>query len=318
MAICPFSLDLLHSPVLRCKNRWSQRYWGVVRMAKALWPWRVLRLVLLAGAATLTWMTLSTSAATADASTDSGSLLGTETASVSSLSSGTAPAPVAPTPGLRHPTVGSDQSVAALPAVNHVEPAGTVSTISTPLVATVENAAAGLMNTVAPPLADALESVLRPVADLVNSPRPPVSSLELPAVAIDASADAVSGNRGTTGSLPAVALADEGGSFLTAVGGTFGWTAAPQLASTGTPLAIAGLQSASPDIPWTDDPWPAPAPAGPSTGPGSGSVQSGSAGFAAWLDTVNLHVPRPGVFPVSGSPEHAPSPVSFDPGSSPD
>lgn len=290
-------------------------------MAKALWPRRVLRPVLLAGAATLTWMTLSASAATADSSTDSGSLLGTVTSSVSSLSSGTATVPVSPTSGLLQPPASSDQSFAALPAVNHVVPDGTVSTIATPVVAMAEDAAADLMDTVAPPLADALPalvSVLQPVADLVNSPGLPVSSLELPAVAIDASADAVSGDRGTGGALPAVALADEGGRFLTTVGGTFGWTAAPQLASTGTPLAIAGLQSASPDIPWTDDPWPAPAPAGPSTGPGSGSVQSGSAGFAAWLDTVNLHLPRPGVFPVSGSPEHAPSLVSFDPGSSPD
>ena len=296
-------------------------------MTKALWPWRVLRPVLLAGAATLTWMTLATSAATADSSTDSGSLLGVVTSSVSSLSSGSAPAPVATSPGLPQPLVGSlagasDQFVAALPVVDHVLPAGTVTTVAAPVAAALDDAAAGLVDTVAPPLAEAfpiLEPLLQPVADLVNGATPlRVSSPEPPVAATDASADAVSGDRGIAGGLPTAQLADQDGSFLTTVGSTVGWTLASELASTGTPLASAGMQSVSPDVPWTDDPSPAPAPAGPSSGPGSGSSQSGSPGFPVWLSTFGLYLPLPGVFPISGSPEHAPSPVSFDPGSSPD
>ncbi|WP_307077381.1 hypothetical protein [Arthrobacter pascens] len=269
-------------------------------------------------------MTLSTSVATAD----SGSLLGgVVTSSVSSLSSAPAPTPVAPSPGLLQPLAGSlaggsDQFVAALPVVNRVVPAGTVTAVSAPVAAAADDAGAGLVDTVSPPLADAfpvLEPVLQPVADLVNGDTPlPVSWPEPPVAATDASAEAVSGDPGTAGGLPPMPLADQDGSFLKTVAGTVGWTVSSELASTGTPSASAGMQSASPDIPWTDDPSPAPAPAGPSSGPGSGSSQSGSPGFVAWLDTNGLYLPLPGVFPISGSAEHAPSPVSFDPGSSPD
>jgi hypothetical protein len=305
-------------------------------MAKALWPWRVLRPVLLAGAAALTWMALSTSAATADSSVDPGSLLGAVTSSVSSLSSESSPAPLASSPskaasprtpslGLLQPLVGSlagasDQFGAALPVVNHVVPAGTVTAVSAPVAAAADDAAAVLVDSVAPRLAEAipvLEPVLQPVADLVNGAPPlQVSSPELPVAATDASGDAVSRDPGTAGGQPSAALADQDGSFLNTAGGALGWAVASELASTGIPLASVGTRSAPPDIPWTDD--PSPAPAGPSSGPGSGSSQSGSPGFAAWLGTVGLHLPRPGVFPVSGFPQHAPSPVSFDPGSSPD
>ena len=169
-------------------------------MAKGLSPWRALRPVLLAGAATLTWLTLSSTAATAD-SADSGSLLGGVTSSVSSLAS----------PAGQHPAVSArrccrrplsrstvrtsaargrplassaDQLIAAVPVVNEVVPAGTVSAVAVPVAVVADDATAGLVETVAPPLVEAvpvLEPVLQPVSDLVTGAAPlPVTLPSVP------------------------------------------------------------------------------------------------------------------------------------------
>ena len=289
---------------------------GVVRMAKALSPWRALRPILLAGAVTATWLTLSASAAAADSSRDSGSPLGGVTSSVSSL---TAPltgadTPVleatspAPTPaGLLQPAVGNvastaDYLIAAVPAANSVVPAGTVTSVALPVAAVVDTAADDLLETVAPPLVEAvpvLEPVLQPVVDLVDATVPTLP-LTLPDLSVDA-----------------IAVADDAPGRSTD-------TAKHMRAATGTSsapaMASAQMLPAAPGSPWTGDPstHPAPAPAGPASGAGSGASPSGPSGSAAWLDEFGFDLPLPGSFPVSGSRHHAPSPVSFDPGSSPD
>jgi hypothetical protein len=311
---------------------------GVVRMAQARSPWRLLRPVLLAGAATLTWLTLSASAATADSSADSGSLLGSVTSSVSSLTSpltGTiaapitspapapAPAPVAPSPGLVQPAVSSlagtaDLFVTEAPVLNNVVPASTVSAVTAPVAAVADDATAGLVNTVVPPLAEAvpvLETLLEPVTDLVDGVGP---LPELPVgVAVSSPVEALPAGSVTT----SIAASGEPDAEPT-IGLAGAPTMAPQPAAAGTTaptaLAAAGMRPAAPDAPLTLDPSAVPSPLGPTSGAGSGAPSSGSNGTAAWLDTFGFHLPLPGAFRISGPSEHAPSPVSFDPGSSPD
>jgi hypothetical protein len=56
----------------------------------------------------------------------------------------------------------------------------------------------------------------------------------------------------------------------------------------------------------------------PVSGSGSGQSSGGSPTPAAWLSNNFEYLPLPGSVPVSGLIQHAPAPVSFDPGSSPD
>ncbi|HEY8754270.1 MAG TPA: hypothetical protein VIM40_11555 [Arthrobacter sp.] len=290
-------------------------------MAKARSPWCALRPFLLAGAVTATWLALSASAATADSSPDSGSLLGGVTSTVSSLTApligGVAPtldaAPTAPSAtGLLQPVVGSvastaDHLIAAVPVVNSVVPAGTVTSVAVPVAAGVDMAAGDLLETVAPPLTEAvpvLEPVLQPVVHLVDATVPP-----LPLALPDLSVDGIAVN----------VTAVDGGAADDAPGRSSD-TALQLLAASSAPAITSGqMLQPTPESPLTgDDPSTPPAPAGPTSGAGSGASPSGPSGSAAWLDEFSFDLPLPGSIPVSGSLQHAPSPVSFDPGSSPD
>lgn len=280
-------------------------------MAKVRSPWRALRPLLLAGAVTATWLTLSASAATADSSRDSGSLLGGLNSSVSSL---TAPLTDAVSPvletaspdpsptGLLQPVVGNvagtaDQLIAAVPVAKSVVPAGTVTAAAVPIAAVVDTAADDLIETVAPALTDAapvLEPVMKPIVDLGDATV--VSAQVTDARASGhVAADATTNSPGTSDHLLAVT----------------GMSSMPVPA--GTEMLAVPAES-----PWTTDPSAPPAPAGPASGAGGGASPSGPSGSAAWLNEFGFDLPLPGSFAVSGSPQHAPSPVSFDPGSSPD
>ncbi|HKU02722.1 MAG TPA: hypothetical protein VJQ80_07935, partial [Arthrobacter sp.] len=170
-------------------------------MARSSSPWRALRPVLLAGAAAVTWLSLSSSAAAADAGTDSTSLLGSLTSSASSLTQDLA-ATVAPVPagsasspgasaGLLQPVVTpvsglADNLIAAVPVLDQVVPAGTVSGVSDPLVELADTVAAGVAQDLTAPAAEALpvlEPVLQPVSDLLTGavpmPVPPLDDVQV-------------------------------------------------------------------------------------------------------------------------------------------
>lgn len=291
-------------------------------MAKVGSPWRALRPLLLAGAVAATWLTLSASAATADSSRDSGSLPGGLISSGSSLA---APS----SNGLLQPVAGSaagsaDRLIAAIPRVNSQVPAGTVTAVSVPVADVVDTAADGLVETVAPPLTDAapvLKPVLKPVVDLVVTavPSSPVSLPEL----LPLEEIAVAGEIPTVTDSPAAATAAEenitADAATSSPGASINLLAATRMTSL-QDTAGAELHAGSAESPWTAGPPtpPAPGPAAPASGAGSGASPSGGSGSAAWLDGFGLDLPRPGSFPVSGPSQHAPAPVSFDPGSSPD
>jgi hypothetical protein len=323
-------------------------------MGEARSPWRVLRPVLLAGAAAVSWLTLSSTAASADALSDTTSLLGGVTSSVSSVAdkvatpapAAQAPAPVsAPVPastpkaGLLQPVVApvaklADNLVSSVPVVNHVVPAGTVSAVSAPLAQVADGATTAVVEVVVPPVSEAvpvLEPVLEPVADLVTGNSPlPVAIPELPGTAIGEelpqltagapASDAIT----ATASEPAEELIPAGSASTDA----FGVPSVPA-----TAVDVASLPGAS-VLPWTElagagkaaeqpgtddhSPVPAQSPAVPGSGSGSGASSPGSSGSAAWLSPFSFDLPFNGLVLASEATEHAPSPVSFDPGSSPD
>ncbi|WP_156368414.1 hypothetical protein [Arthrobacter sp. Leaf137] len=171
-------------------------------MANAHSPWRAMRPVLLAGAAAIGWLTMSSTAASADTLSEASSLLGGVTNSVSlSVSSVTgkvagtvptdpqtsttattpSPAPVPAQPaGLLQPVTSqvsavADNLISSLPVVNRVVPTGTVSAVATPIVDVADGTTAALVEAVVPPVAEAipaLEPVLVPVSDLVTGSDP--------------------------------------------------------------------------------------------------------------------------------------------------
>ena len=310
-------------------------------MAKVRSPWRMLRPLLLAGAVTATWLTLSSSAATADSSTESGSLLGGVTSSVSSISgpvtgnvsplleTKSPPAPTAAA-GLVQPAVSSlahttDQLVAAVPIAKSIVPSGTITAVAVPVAAATDRAVAGLAEVTVPPLVEAvpiLEPVVQPVTDVVTGATPLPDALpgvlapsgDVPEVLVS---DTTSLGASTEVSAPAAvenaetvahSAADLPGTSLASTGSSAAGTSSASFhpATHGTPLS---------DGP---SPSPVPAPALPGSGAGSGASPSGSSGAAAWLNDFDLTLPLSGAFPISGASKHSPSPVSFDPGSSPD
>ena len=321
-------------------------------MARTSSPWRALRPVILAGAAAVSWLTLSSTAASADSGSDSSSLLGSLTSSVSSLAQDVAAtvSPAAPTspaepatgPGLLQPVVTSvsglaDNLIAAVPVVDQVIPAGTVATVSAPVVGLADNVT-GVAQVVVAPAAGAvpaLEPVLQPVSDLLTGaaplplplPDPPVGAVpvDLPAGVIPDSAAAQSAAVETLPDVPqtapepdvagsAAAGQDTGGnpgseaSGVTVLAGTSG----PR-----TAVSVPADPAYGQPLPVGPAPLPAQVPA-PASGAGSGGSSNGTSGAVAWLTPFGFGFERPGVVPAIGASEHAPAPVSFDPGSSPD
>ncbi|MCU1567987.1 MAG: hypothetical protein JWQ56_2924 [Pseudarthrobacter sp.] len=327
-----------------------QRVLGVVRMANAVSPWRALRPVLLAGAATLTWLTFSSPAASADALPDGSSLLGGVTSSVSSVTDklvGTAPnapapaahapsSPGAPSAGPLQPVVGqvsgiADNLVSAVPVVNQMVPSGTVTSIAAPIAQLADGTTAAVVEVVVPPVAEALpvlEPVLDPVSDLVTGAAPlPVELPELVPAAVAGEVPPAAAALVTT---EASASAEQAGAdALTPSESSV--TEAPHTAATlqgavvmaGTsapPGAAISAPDSSHEQPGTADPSPAPAqaPPAPGSGTGSGAASAGSPGSAAFVSSFDFVLPLPGALCAGEAPEHAPAPVSFDPGSSPD
>lgn len=323
-------------------------------MESARLPWRALRPLLLAGAAATAWLALSASAASADSAADSGSLLGGVSSSVSSIAgtaaipaddalaslvhavspdAARAPAAVAAPPAqpvtpepedLLQPLTGTatgtvDYLIEAVPVVNQTVPAGTVSTVTAPVVTAADTIVAETADTVLPAASDALpvlDPILEPVEELMSG----LDSLPL-------------ADRETVTS--GLAVVPDVSAFV----GGFGTDVEPDLGgpfnaspdSSGLPVTPdsavsrpgSARSSAAPagslESPGNGEAAPGPheLPAVPGSGSGSSQSSGAGPGGTAWLSTFHLDVPLTGVFPVSGPLQNSPAPVSFDPGSSP-
>lgn len=318
-------------------------------MAKSRSPWRALRPILLAGGAALSWLTFSSAAASADTLPDTTSLLGSVTGPVSPATEELAgPAPEVPSPpaavqpaGLLQPVVGpisgpADNIVASVPVVHHALRADIVSAVSAPIAEVGDGAMAAVVKVIVPSVTGTvpmLEPVVEPVSGLVTGIEPlrvplpdlpvgaapgeisPADLLPAPAAAmeaetlsaseVDPAAPEVSGDKTLAASVI--------GSTNTGVA-TFAGVSALQGPFSGAPF----LTREDPD---TADPSPAPAPAPAAPGSGTGSgAWSGAfpSGSAAWLNPFDFSLPSSGTVRVREISEHAPAPVSYDPGSSPD
>lgn len=327
-------------------------------MARSRSPWRALRPVLLAGAATLTWLSFSSTAASADTLSDSSSLLGGVTSSVSSASDKLlSPAPLVPAPGqpsgLMQPVIRpvsntADDVIASVPVINRVVPGGTVATITVPIAQLADGTTSAVVETVVPPATEAvpvLEPVLNPVTDLVTG-KTPIRVPDLPGLVGDdeglpggpgsASAGSTTTDASSTaetadtvqGSGPVPVSAVEASSldalaaeaqfqFSDKRPGGNGLVASSAFSLAGSvALSVTGESPGSVD----PAPFPGPVPAAPGvSGTGSGaSSATGGSGSAAWLNPFDLHLPPVASSRAGELSEHAPAPVSFDPGSSPD
>lgn len=329
-------------------------------MARMSSPWRSLRPALLAGAAAVTWLTLSSTAASADTGPDSSSLIGGVTSSVSSVTHDVAaaasPAPVgspagpAAAPGLLQPVVTqvsgpADNLIASVPVADQVVPAGSVSTVSAPLIEVTDGVTAGVVQVVVDPATEAvpaLEPVLQPVSDLLAGAAPlpvplPEQAVELqqPIDAVqaelpetetpaDAAAPAAAGpsadvrQAATEVHQDALVAADASSA---ASGENLEAQGAAGLAGTSalqSDMAGLGGTIADEPVPADQAPLPANTPAAPGSGTGSGGSPGGPSGAAAWLSPFDLDFELPCAVLAGDTSEHAPAPVSFDPGSSPD
>lgn len=317
---------------------------------------RSLRSLLLGGAAAVAWLALSSPGASADAGTPSDSILGGLTSSVSSVTSAAgdalsaapshsraanpapAPSPASGSNGLLQPVVGSltgavDNLAGSIPVINQVVPDGAVSNAVSPVSAAVDNAASGFAETVIPPASEtipALQPVLDPVADVISGgdvalPEPVAGVVtELvgePAVPGPGLLGDSGAGGDATAALPDTADsvssdASSNGTAALATGFSAMWAPSMSLGDTSGEAATSGV--AAPSDGGNGPPGPEAVPAVPGSGSGSGQSSGGSSGGAACLTDLSLNLPQPGNTPASEPLQHAPAPVSFDPGSSPD
>ncbi|WP_228379632.1 hypothetical protein [Pseudarthrobacter enclensis] len=220
--------------------------------------------------------------------------------------------------------------------VNQVVPGGTVSTVTAPVVEAVDGTAATVVESVVPPATAALpvlEPILEPVSDVVTGSAPlPVQLPEIPAEpgpetlpVVDVVAPAASTADGpdaepTTADKASVAAEtgaadDTAASVIASAAGPV----APAVDLASTSFAASQASAAEDAAAETTNPSePAPAPAAPGSASGGSSQSSGAAGSAAWLSCENFEHFLQGVLLPWSFSAHVPSPVSFDPGSSPD
>jgi hypothetical protein len=238
----------------------------------------------------------------------------------------------------------ADSLVAAVPVVNHVVPAGTVSTVTAPVVQVADSTAATVVDTIVPPVTQAapvLEPILEPVSDLVTGSVPLLVQLpDVPAGAdpeilpvVDVVAPAAASSADQADAEPTARVNET--PVVADTGTQHDSTSRVTPPSAGTVAAAAGLAGTSfRDVraaagaaedaaaETTDPSEPAPvtalAPAAPGSASGGGSQSSGAAGSAAWLSSDSFEHFLQGVLLPWGFSAHTPSPVSFDPGSSPD
>ncbi|TLM86088.1 hypothetical protein [Pseudarthrobacter sp. NamE5] len=308
-------------------------------MARKVSPWRALRPVLLAGAATFTWLTFSATAASADALPDAASVLGGVTASVSSVADrlpvpdSTAPAATvsaaqASPSGLLKPIVGgvsglADNVVASVPVVSQVVPAGTVSAVAVPVAQVADTTASEAIMVVAAPVVEAtpvLEPVLQPVSAVItgNAPLPvPLPDLDgvLAHEDVEQQAEAPTNTTETVAPGAVASTAAIAAAAASVIAGTSDLVSADS-----SRLEWVFAEAQVGEQPDTNDPssFPFPAPGVPASGTGSGASSGVSSGAAAWLSPCDLDLPITGPAPAGELLEHIPAPVSYDPGSSPD
>lgn len=300
---------------------------------------RLLRPVLLAGAATALWLALSATAASAETGTDLEIPGGLNAASSSpstppeSTSRSASPSAGGDSSGLLSPVLGQvagsvERVIASIPAAPAVVPASTVTDLASPAVELVDTGAAALVGTIIPVATEALPAtapVVEPLGDVLTGaqalPLPPVASAPpAPAGPEAARLDATPARTGGAAtSHPNATRADVAAvptpsAVPTPAADEY---SPPQSGTLPVPPAVGG--SVAPLQPGGDlggEELPSVVPGVP--GSGAGSSQSPSGPSAATVTAPFQLRPPPGVSEATKPLPQASKPASFDPGSSPD
>ncbi|MFJ5697952.1 hypothetical protein [Arthrobacter sp. NPDC093139] len=228
--------------------------------------------------------------------------------------------------------------VKALPADTATLLTAPVTTLADPAVSGIAEKVAGTVvrpvTEAAPALEPHLESIadvlegtpplagpaVTPVVDVIQALTPSQKSdgvLPLPAVPGPASSESAESARVSTAHSPVPVPGAVGSSGPRPL---FHAAAFPSLEPVGAAQSRPGM-SAGGGTPFGGEADPAAAPLPtPPAGSGSGNGQSagGPSPSAAWLTSPFGFLPPAGRVPASGPPQHVPSPVAIDPGSSPD
>ncbi|MBT2564964.1 hypothetical protein J7I84_00375 [Arthrobacter sp. ISL-85] len=286
-------------------------------MKSKLTVWAFLRPLLLALAATASWIALSAGGASADASGPSEPLLGAAPSVLgSATTSVTHQAADIPAPVKAGPSGGPVTAVAAVvaPAVSTVDGviSGTVGT-----VVPVAGAVLGPLSPVLEPVVSAAPSPV-PVAPAAPAPgtaAPPQPAVaDVPQVEDAAPARTAGLEVANPGAAPAPAIPLHDARPLHDMLHNHGTACAPQMKQAALVPLPAGTDAHNPPFPRPSDPL--------SGMPGAtgGSCVSGGNGPAmpAWIGAQNLQIPATGAATIRGGLPAAPAPVSFGPGSSPD
>lgn len=316
--------------------------------------WRVIRPVLLAAAAATSWLAISASAATADSATDREPLTGQALSTVTSVLAPDAQAPklsLAPRPdeqtfatGLssalpplqpltnavanRADALVASVPVAEVPVVGSVVTLPPLTPVTDPVAGLADDVVSAVAGTVGSGLATVvdgvgpvLDAVTGPVSGVVTPPAVPASPLMPPTGAAEAQAEipaeasSIDSATSATDVTATPAAAPDHRDAVTAASSSADLRTLPDTlhpAADGTAVLLS-------DAPSDDlDPAGPNAPQGiPGSGSGTGAPSGGNA-HPAWLLTVRLHLAGSLSIPALGDLLAPPSPVSLDPGSSPD
>jgi hypothetical protein len=200
----------------------------------------------------------------------------------------------------------ADQLISSVPLVNQFVPVGTVTTLTAPVVAVGDALAGDATRAILPAAGEALpllDPVLEPLSGVVTGPVQ--SQLPVP---------------GESNVMPALfnafPPADDGRSLVSG----YSASGAPLYTPSASVLGSSRVPELGSQSPGNGGgiPGPEALPAVPGSGQGSGQSSASLTGAAAWLSNFHMNDPLTGSFPVSGPLQNPPSPVSFDPGSSPD
>lgn len=313
-----------------------RRTWGVLHVlherSSGRAP-RLLRPVLLAGAATALWLALSATAASAETGADLEIPGGLNAASSSpstppeSASRSASRSAGGDSSGLLSPVLGQvagsvERVIASIPAAPAVVPASTVTDLASPAVELVDTGAAALVGTIIPVATEALPAtapVVEPLGDVLTGaqalPLPPVASAPpAPAGPEAARLDATPARTGGAATSHPNATRADVAAVPTPAADEY---SPPQSGTLPVPPAVGG--SVAPLQPGGDlggEELPSVVPGVP--GWGAGSSQSPSGPSAATVTAPFQLRPPPGVSEATKPLPQASKPAPFDPGSSPD
>ncbi|BCW67883.1 hypothetical protein NicSoilB4_26460 [Arthrobacter sp. NicSoilB4] len=303
--------------------------WGEAFRVKNTRPiWRLLRPVLLAAAAATSWLALSAPAATADSTLEPAPLVTSTSPSVLAIATSAADhagSDVLQLETEQPPAPSGLMTVIALPALAPANPVATLTDPVATLADTVVGAASAAVLPVIGTVNEILDTVVEPIIDHgVPVPSPiPGTGTALPEVLPGGSlSDVLPGvweETAPSSPNPLVDVTSE--STRTGVSTSSAASAAATSGHRGhfqSPAAVAG--SAAPESPAEGglDALLHPVPAVPRSGAAGSANTGGSPSVPPWLSNHHFMIPSPTASPVRGALLRAPSPVSFEPGSSPD